>query len=84
MQTFVLFWGQRDLVCNGRGLHANWEKIQHLQRKALEETKAMIPVLRERITSAREKLESFLVRVISFAPRLSRARRVFDIGGGEC
>ncbi|EHY59468.1 tubulin folding cofactor A [Exophiala dermatitidis] len=30
------------------------------EKKALEETKAMIPTLRERITSAREKLESYL------------------------
>ncbi|KEF63330.1 tubulin binding cofactor A, partial [Exophiala aquamarina CBS 119918] len=30
------------------------------QRKALEETKAVIPAVRERITSAREKLESLL------------------------
>lgn len=37
-----------------------------LQKKALEETKAMIPTLRERITSAREKLESYLVRYITF------------------
>lgn len=32
-----------------------------MQKKALEETKAMMPTLRERITSAREKLESVLV-----------------------
>jgi len=32
------------------------------QRKALEETKAVIPSVRERITNAREKLESYLVR----------------------
>lgn len=32
-----------------------------LQRRALEETKAVIPTFRERITSAREKLESVLV-----------------------
>lgn len=32
------------------------------QRQALEETKKVIPTLRERITSAREKLENMLVR----------------------
>ena len=31
------------------------------QKKALEETKMVIPGLREKITNAREKLESFLV-----------------------
>lgn len=34
---------------------------KHKQKRALEETKAVIPGLREKITNAREKLESVLV-----------------------
>jgi hypothetical protein len=33
-----------------------------VQKKALEETKAVIPGLREKITNAREKTETLLVR----------------------
>jgi hypothetical protein len=33
----------------------------HVQKKALEETKAVIPGLREKITNAREKTETLLV-----------------------
>jgi len=36
------------------------------ERQALEETKKVIPILRERITSMREKLESYLVRLFLF------------------
>ncbi|KIW41892.1 hypothetical protein, variant [Exophiala oligosperma] len=40
----------------------NREFTLRQERQALEETKKVIPTLRERITSAREKLENMLVR----------------------
>lgn len=59
-----------DGVIRKRGLRGRVRSIKRAdsfhsftkQRKALEETKAVIPTVRERITSAREKLESLLVR----------------------
>jgi hypothetical protein len=43
------FWGRAEVFAN------------KLQKRALEETKNVIPGLREKITNAREKLESVLV-----------------------
>lgn len=43
----------------------NYEYQMKQERKALEETKAVIPGMREKITNAREKLESLLDQAAS-------------------
>ncbi|EXJ56496.1 tubulin binding cofactor A [Cladophialophora yegresii CBS 114405] len=43
------------------GNDENHEYQLNQERKALDETKAMIPQMRDRITNAREKLENMLV-----------------------